>query len=175
MNSDKLFNMLSTNSITDLLDEITSDDLYAIKKVTCWSTDGYAIRFAKDGKSAIVGAPYENFKAGSAYIFKITPSGWVYSDKLQVPKDQAIEGFGCDVDTSYDGTIVAVAGTLTNKETGSKEPIACVYSKDNDGWKMLEPITVSTPLLGRFPPSIFLSSTGKSLTFNDGKVYNINL
>ena len=175
MNSDKLFNMLSTNSITDLLDEITSDDLYAINKITCWSTDGYAIRFAKDGKTAIVGAPYENFKAGCAYIFELTPSGWVYSDKLQVPKDQAIESFGCDVDVCYDGNVAAVAGTLANKETGSKEPIACVYSKDDDGWKMLDHITDSKPFLGSFPPSIFLSSTGKSLTFNDGKVYNINI
>lgn len=165
MNTEKLLNTLSTDSIVEMLNVIITDTLYLRSGVREWSIDGYTVQISADGKSAVVGAHYEDFCTGCAYVFKRCSSGWEYADKLRYPKLMNFEDYGGSVAINRDGTIAAVTGTLTDLTGDTYTPVTCIFTKGEDGWEFkqrLEAGSVHKPPIHK--PTVSIVKDGSVIT-----------
>ena len=100
---------------------------------------GYSVSISNDGSSAIVGAPFENSRIGSAYIFE-KGSGWSSMTeiaKLTPSTTTTQDYFGRSVLISGDGSTVIVGATGYDHTSGGttiyNQGAAYIFEKGG-GW-----------------------------------------
>jgi len=100
---------------------------------------GYSVSISNDGSSAIVGAPFENSRIGSAYIFE-KGSGWssmTETAKLTPSTTTTQDYFGRSVLISGDGSTVIVGATGYDHTSGGttiyNQGAAYIFEKGS-GW-----------------------------------------
>jgi FG-GAP repeat len=81
---------------------------------------GYSVSLSGDGKTAIVGAPFENGEVGAAWVF--TRSHWIWTQQTKLVGTGvtgAFAGQGTSVAISGDGNTAVVGGLNDNDEVGA--------------------------------------------------------
>ena len=96
---------------------------------------------AIDGDTMVVGAPFDDFSAGSAYVFERTGSGWIQRANLTSTSDSIHEiGFGSAVAISGD-TIVVGAPLETPDDSDFdlfSSGAAYVFERSGSNWNLRE-------------------------------------
>ena len=81
---------------------------------------GVYTTISRDGKTALIGAPVDNEKAGAAWVFTRTGSTWKQQQELTGGAEELEKGqFGGNVALSGDGNTALVGGLLENAQRGA--------------------------------------------------------
>lgn len=92
---------------------------------------GKSVALSADGKTAIIGAPYDKGDVGAAIIYTLTPCGWEVTKQLTASGVSAGSLQGFSVDISADGNTAIIGAPKTNNWSGA----AWVFAKSNGEWK----------------------------------------
>jgi hypothetical protein len=106
---------------------------------------GYSCHMAADGNYAIVGAPFEDTgasKAGSAYIFIKSGTGWSQQAQLTASNAGADDEFGKCVALSDDGTY-AIVGAHKEDTGADGAGSAYIFIRSGTGWSQQAQLTAS--------------------------------
>lgn len=177
MNSDKLLPTLNTRSIVGILNLISTDELYATKKVRDWYIDGYNIVISKKGGIALVGAHSEGFGTGEAYIFRLSQSGWKLDAKLEVPKELYVEDFGYSVDIDTEEKKLVVASNISDHAGNQNKAAAHIYKDVAGRWVLIKSIIAEEYNLPKHQSAVVnVSSDGKTVKlWTEQNTYVANL
>jgi hypothetical protein len=74
---------------------------------------GYSLDISNDGKTMVVGAPYESSSLGAVYVFSLVGGTWTRTARIQNPYGSGFINFGYKVAISGDGLRFAVATNST--------------------------------------------------------------
>ena len=81
---------------------------------------GVYTTISRDGKTALIGAPVDNEKAGAAWVFTRTGATWKQQQELTGGAEELEKGqFGGNVALSGDGSTALVGGLLENGQRGA--------------------------------------------------------
>jgi hypothetical protein len=125
---------------------------------------GKSVSLSHDGNIAVVGAPYDNSRAGAAYVFERSGTTWRKPEKLVgsgavsfVFKRSSGSLEGTSVGLSHDGNIAAIGGP---GEDGGQGAVS-IFTRSGDGWTQQERL-IGTGAVGRalLGSSVSLSGDG---------------
>jgi hypothetical protein len=94
---------------------------------------GYSVALARDGRTALVGGPYDNLGLGAAWLFARSGSRWKQEARLDLGKPGAAveaDGFGGSVDLSGSGDTAVVGASTFDTAIGA----AFVYERRGGVW-----------------------------------------
>lgn len=95
------------------------------------AAQGSAVALSADGKTAIVGGPYDNGTAGGVWVYVHSHGAWTQQGNKLIGTDAAgAARQGAAVALSADGNTAIVGGPADNKLTGA----AWVYFRSAGGW-----------------------------------------
>jgi len=140
------------------------------------SAQGTAVALSADGKTALIGAPFDNNDAGAAFVFTLDPGGWTQQTKLFGSNAIGASAQGTAVALSADGNTALVGGpsddffkpkfSFFSTEVGA----AWVFTRSASVWS-----PTSTKLVGGTgdfqAQSVALSADG-SLAVSAGASFN---
>jgi hypothetical protein len=98
--------------------------------------DLFGSAVARDGDFAIVGAPGDDSKRGSAYLFEYSGTSWAQVAKLTAGDGVADDLFGTAV--AIAGDIAAVSAPADDSDTGA----VYIYERDGANWTESGKITL---------------------------------
>lgn len=152
---------------------------------------GYALGFAADGATLVVGAPYEDGNGsgtnsatqdnndrentGAAYTFSFDGSQWTQQDYLKATNTETGDYFGWDVALSGDGETLAIGSPRDDSNaigvsaTGDDNDAenagaAYVYTRANQAWEFMSYVKASNTNSGdTFGRTVALSHNGSTL------------
>jgi hypothetical protein len=109
---------------------------------------GVAISVSDEGVPfVVIGAPSDDAQRGAAYTFRRTSEGtWVEEAKLVAPDFDpgALLGIGVAITETPDGTIIALAGELGDRDNGIQTGAGYVFRREGDGsWVFEEKLTAA--------------------------------
>jgi FG-GAP repeat len=121
---------------------------------------GDSVALSADGRTAIVGAPFDNVNVGSAWVYTRTGAGWQLQAKLtgSEPSSSVEDGFGIDVSLSADGNTALIGAYTYNGTRGA----AFAFHRSGTTWTRLGSILtgVGEKVNGFYGSSVSLSSDG---------------
>jgi len=138
---------------------------HQLPKVTNTATVGAAwfgdsVALSADGRTAIVGAPFDNVNVGSAWVYIRTSAGWQLQTKLtgSEPSSTVEDGFGIDTALSADGNTALVGAYTYNNTHGA----AFAFHRSGTAWTRLGSILTGAgeKVNGFYGSSVALSSDG---------------
>jgi antibiotic biosynthesis monooxygenase (ABM) superfamily enzyme len=92
---------------------------------------GSAVALSRDGNTAIVGGPHDNFGAGAVWVFTRSGQAWAQQGSKLVGTDvEGAAGQGGSVALSRDGNTAIVGGHRDKDFVGA----AWVYTRSGDAW-----------------------------------------
>jgi hypothetical protein len=131
---------------------------------------GESVALSSDGKTALVGGPYDTNYAGAAWVFTRKGSSWTQQGAKLVPSDESGQGsFGYSVALSPDGNTALVGGSTDGFYRGA----AWVFTRQGSTWTQQGAKLTrghAPPRFGYFGLSVALSSDGSTAvigSFND--------
>ncbi len=92
--------------------------------------DYFGVSVAIEGNVAVVGAPWDNSRVGSAYVFEFGGTQWIQVARLTASGTTGINDFGTRVDISGDVVVVGAPFYPSNGRYGR----AYVFVKPSSGW-----------------------------------------
>lgn len=87
---------------------------------------------AIDGDTAVIGAQYDDFGNGSAYVFTRSGGTWTQQAKLQASDRGHTEYFGCSV--SIDGDTVVIGASRGFDDEFNRKGCAYVFTRSGGVW-----------------------------------------
>lgn len=125
-----------------------------------WEAEfGTSVSLSADGKTAIIGAPYDKGDVGAAFIYTLTPCGWEMTKKLV--GSGGVQGTlqGYSVDLSADGNTAIIGAPKDNASVGA----AWIFTKTNGIWGQVKKLTPSDASgAAKFGTSVALSADGNT-------------
>lgn len=122
---------------------------------------GSAVAVSADGKTAIVGGPYDNQSSGAAWIYVRSHDSWTQQgDKLVGGGAVGAARQGVSVALSADGNTAIVGGVADNKLAGA----AWIYARNDGAWSQQGSKLVGTGAVGDAAQgvSVALSADGNT-------------
>lgn len=101
-------------------------------------------------RTILIGAPDDNHagpRTGSAYVFKLTPSGWIEEAKLTASDADSLDFFAQSV--SISGRIAVISAT-GDDDAGPNSGSAYMFKRTHRGWVEAAKLTASDAGPGRF-------------------------
>jgi hypothetical protein len=147
------------------------------------AAQGEAVSISGDGKNAIVGGPFDNNRAGAAWVY--TRSRGVWSQQAKLVGTDAIGGpfggafQGISVSLSGDGSTAIVGGPFDNNQasngTNDDPGAAWVYTRSRRGvWSQQGPKLVGTGAIGNAEQGEAVSISGDGSTAIVGGPFDNN-
>ena len=134
---------------------------------------GYSVSVSADGATAVVGARGVSSKAGAAYVFTNSGSGWSSSTLLGTG-GAAGDQFGWSVSISADGTTALVGAYQVSSQAGA----AYVFTNSGSGWSSSTLLGTGGAAGDQFGVSVSVSADGatavvgaRGVSSNTGAVY----
>ena len=121
---------------------------------------GVSVALSADGKTAMVGGPYDNSRAGAAWVFKRRGDAWSQQgSKLVGNGSDGKAAQGASVALSADGNTAIVGGAHDALKAGA----AWVFTRNGDAWTQQAKL-VGTEAVGKAGQgsSVALSADGNS-------------
>jgi gliding motility-associated-like protein len=102
---------------------------------------GYSVGMSADGNTVILGAPYDTYPRGAAWIFNRNGNLWTQKGEKLVDENSPSGGQGISVGLSADGNTAIVGAPLDNNQQGA----AFLYFKSGTEWdKQAKKLDVSS-------------------------------
>ena len=146
------------------------------------AAQGEAVSISGDGKTAIVGGPFDNNRAGAAWVY--TRSRGVWSQQAKLVGTDAIGGpfggafQGISVSLSGDGSTAIVGGPFDNNQasngTNDDPGAAWVYTRSRRVWSQQGPKLVGTGAIGNAEQGEAVSISGDGSTAIVGGPFDNN-
>jgi hypothetical protein len=122
---------------------------------------GSAVDISGDGKTIVVGGPWDNTHIGAIWVFKQSGGVWTQQGSKLVPNDgSGLSELGTSVAISFDGTTVAAGGTRDNGYFGA----VWAFTLDGGTWSQQGPKMVGTGAVNS--PHFALQGSSVDLTAN---------
>lgn len=121
---------------------------------------GTALSLSNDGKTAIIGAPYDKGDVGAAFIYTLTSCGWEMTKKLV--GSGGVQGTmqGYSVDLSADGNTAVIGAPKDNGWVGA----AWIFAKTGGTWAQVKKLTPSDASgQAEFGTSVAISADGNTV------------
>jgi hypothetical protein len=100
---------------------------------------GRSVAVSADGMTAVVGAPFDEgpdgARAGAAYVFSRSDSGWTQRTTLTATDRGSDDVFGSAVAVSDDGRRALVGAPLGDGPGGRSRGTAAVFERSAGGWE----------------------------------------
>jgi FG-GAP repeat len=92
---------------------------------------GASVAVSADGRTAVIGGPFDNNFAGAACVFTRSGSTWTPQGAKLTPADERGSGdFGKSVSLSADGSTALIGGDYDNSHAGA----AWVFTRSGSTW-----------------------------------------
>jgi hypothetical protein len=104
-----------------IADDGTADDQF-----------GYAVALSSDGSIAVIGAPYQGFIGGAAYIFVHSGGTWIQQQKLMGGAQSVTFGFAVAI--SSDGNTIAIADPSFRLDDTYQPGAVIVFTRSAGTW-----------------------------------------
>ena len=91
---------------------------------------GYAVSMSADGNTVILGAPYDNYPRGAAWIFSRSDGLWTQQGEKLFEESSISGGQGISVGLSADGNTAILGAPLENNQEGA----AYLFFKSGTEW-----------------------------------------
>ncbi len=95
------------------------------------TNDRFGRSVSVSGDVAVIGAPWDDWEAGSVWVYRYTGSAWVEEAKLSASDGAANDFFGYSVAICDD---IIVVGAKYDDDNGSKSGSAYVFRFDDSSW-----------------------------------------
>ena len=121
---------------------------------------GVSVALSADGRTAMVGGPYDNSRAGAAWVFKRSGDAWSQQgSKLVGNGSDGKAAQGASVALSADGNTAIVGGAHDDSKVGA----AWVFTRNGDAWTQQSKL-VGTGAIGKAGQgsSVALSADGNT-------------
>jgi hypothetical protein len=123
---------------------------------------GISVSLSADGKTALIGAFYDNQKgtaSGCAYIFTYSDNSWIRQTKLSANDGAAADFFGQSVSLSADGSAALIGATGKDEWKGA----AYIFTGSGGTWTQQAKLTaVDGVAVDFFGQSVSLSADGSA-------------
>lgn len=119
---------------------------------------GSSVAVARDGKTAVVGAPADNAGLGAAFVFTRTHSTWTQQGELTGAGESGKGKFGASVAISTNGAEVLVGAPKDEVGKGA----AWAFSRSGTSWTPLGTKLAGSAEEGEYGSAVALSASGKT-------------
>jgi hypothetical protein len=129
-----------------------------------WESSGYFIAMSDDGKTVVVGAPFNDEvaeDAGKARVYHWEASSWVQKGN-DINGTNPIDDFGYSVSISSDGNIVA-AGAIQDIDKQRSAGYVRVFSWDGSEWAQMGEDITGEVIYDRSGTAVSLSDDGNTV------------
>jgi hypothetical protein len=111
------------------------------------SATGFSVALSDDGRTALVGAPFEDCDAGSscgaARVLARTGGTWIEQARLTASDRAAGDEFGTSVALSGDGSIALIGALRADCPTGSSCGVAYIFVRNGQSWSEAQKLFAS--------------------------------
>jgi len=104
------------------------------------ASDWFGFSVAVSGNTMVVGAPDDDVRTGSAYVFTGSGDGWSEAAKLAASDGDTNDIFGNSVAVS--GATIVI-GARFDDDNGSNSGSVYVFTRSGDGWSEAAKLTAS--------------------------------